>query len=37
LPDSAKTDIDDVVSVDVAKLVLISHISGKQREFARDK
>jgi hypothetical protein len=37
LPDSAKTDVDDVVSVDAAKLVLMSHISGKQREFTRDK
>ncbi len=35
LPESAKTDIDDVVSVDASKLVLVSHLSGKQNEFVR--
>jgi hypothetical protein len=37
LPESAKTDIDDVVSVDATKLVLLSHASGKQHEFLRAK
>jgi hypothetical protein len=37
LPESAKTDVDDIASVDATKLVLVSHLSGKQHEFARTK
>lgn len=37
LPESAKTDIDDIVSVDASKLVLVSNLSGKQHEFTRGK
>ena len=37
LPESAKTDVDDIVSVDASKLVLVSHLSGQQHEFARAK
>ena len=35
LPESAKTDIDDIVSVDSEKLVLTSKLSGKQSVYLR--
>ena len=35
LPESAKTDIDDIVSVDSEKLVLASKLSGKQTVYLR--
>ena len=37
LPESAKTDVDDIVSVDPSKLVLVSKLNGKQHEFTRSK
>ena len=37
LPESAKTDVDDIVSVDASKLVLVSKLNGKQHEFTRSK
>ena len=37
LPDSMKTDIDDVVSVNQATLVLVSRLTGKRHEFKRVK
>ena len=37
LPESAKTDVDDIVSVDASKLVLVSNLSGRQHEFTRSK
>ena len=37
LPESAKIDVDDIVSVDASKLVLVSKLSGKQHEFTRSK
>lgn len=35
LPESAKTDIDDIKSVDATRLVLISRTRGKEHEFKR--
>jgi hypothetical protein len=37
LPESAKTDIDNIVSVDAGKLVLASHLSGKQHVYLRKR
>jgi hypothetical protein len=37
LPDAAKTDIDDIVSVDSHSLVLVSRVSGKRHEYLRAK
>jgi hypothetical protein len=35
LPESAKTDIDTIVSVDAEKLVLASRLSGNQNVYLR--
>lgn len=35
LPEAAKVDVDQVVSVDAKRLVLLSKQSGKQHEFER--
>ena len=35
LPDAAKTDVDDIVSIDSRALVLTSRVSGKRHEFVR--
>jgi hypothetical protein len=35
LPESAKTDIDDIVAVDAEKLVLASKLTGKQSVYLR--
>jgi hypothetical protein len=37
LPESAKDDVDRIVSVDGATLVLISKLSGKQHTYSRAK
>jgi hypothetical protein len=37
LPESAKTDVDDIVSVDEAKLVVVSHLTRQQHVFERTK
>ncbi len=37
LLDSAKTDTDDIISVDARKLVLASHLSGKQHVYLRSR
>jgi hypothetical protein len=37
LPDAAKIDTDEVVSVDASTLVLSSKLSGQQRVFRRSK
>ena len=37
LPESAKDDVDRIVSVDSATLVLISKLSGKQHTYSRAK
>jgi hypothetical protein len=37
LPESAKDDVDRIVSVDGATLVLISKLSGKQHIYSRAK
>ena len=37
LPEAAKTDIDDIVSVDGDRLVLNSRLSGKQHIYVRPK
>ena len=37
LLDSAKTDIDDIISVDARKLVLASRLSGKQHVYLRSR
>jgi hypothetical protein len=37
LPDGAKTDIDDIVSLEPDKLVLLSHLTGKKRELVRSR
>jgi hypothetical protein len=37
LPEKAKADIDDIVSVDAEKMVLHSRLTGKQNIFLRAK
>lgn len=37
LPESAKTDKDEIASVDATSLVLISKMSGQKRIFTREK
>ena len=37
LPESAKSDVDRIVSADGATLVLISKLSGKQHVYSRSK
>ena len=35
LPESAKADVDDIVSIGAEKLVVVSRLGGKQHEFTR--
>lgn len=37
LPEAAKVDKDEIISVDASSLVLISKMSGQKRVFAREK
>jgi hypothetical protein len=37
LLESARTDIDDIISVDSRKLVLASHLSGKRHVYLRSR
>jgi len=37
LPEFARTDTDDILDVEPDKLVLVSQLTGKRREFARSK
>ena len=37
LPESAKNDVDRIVSADDASLVLISKLNGKQHVYSRSK
>lgn len=37
LPEAAKTDKDEIVSVDATSLVVISKMSGQKRSFTREK
>ena len=37
LPESAKTDVDDIISVDAGKLLLTSRLNGKQQVYLRSR